>query len=84
MNCINKLRKEKKKKGPESSTYIELRVRMTFRARNIPDVHYEAAAVTDSSKSPPSHFFFPITTVNPIEFLSTSLDNIQPKNIQLH
>lgn len=57
---------------------------MTFRAGNIPYVHYETAAVTDSNTLVSTQYFFPITTVNPIEFLSTSLDNIQHENIQLH
>lgn len=59
---------------------------MIFRAHTTPHLLYEVIAVRDSNAlgSIPFFFFSPITTVSPMEFFNTSLDNIQRENVPLH
>lgn len=58
---------------------------MIFQAHTTPHLLYEVIAVRDSNALGSIPFFFPpITTVSPMEFLNTSLDNIQRENVPLH
>lgn len=57
---------------------------MIFRARTTPHLLYEVIAVRDSNALGSIPFFSPITTVSPMEFFNTSLDNIQHENVPLH